>query len=533
MVVGFESALFVVTSVIYEMWDFRTYKTHAHKLKLFVNICSLRMMESREESRRPTISVGEAEDSYREDNFSYGTTSVESESLLSCEDRVFAGAHQRNMEPVTDRLNMAYIILYLQGVGSLLPWSFFITARGYFVKKFENEPDLGTSFESAFSVAAMVPNVLSLLVNVFLTKQVNRNSRIITCLVVTILCFIVTAVFVKVDTTNWTRGFFALTIGIVALINMACAIYGGAFFGVAGMIGQKYTQAVMGGQGLGGTFAAVASILSILGNSEPEESGFGYFLTAVAVTCVCFVSFVVFFRLEFVNYCLNRNEFRELRGSQATIKESINALTASSSSLLSVTSLGSTASAVPYPVRAKVPYLEIMKQLWPMAASVCLVFATTLSLFPSVVSGIESVNKADGSKWNNELFSPLICFLLFNLGDLAGRTIAGIVPYFNEKSCMIPVLCISRIVFLPLFALCNYRPDHRRLPVLLKHDAYPIFINTFFALSNGYLGSLCMMYGPKLVNPKYAEVAGTIMALFLSCGLALGAGLSFAVTALI
>lgn len=481
--------------------------------------------------RKPIISIGGVDDSDLEDEIERCSVTSEEASLLSSEVLISSGDGKPSV--ITDRYNLAYLILYLQGIGSLLPWNFFITARGYFEKKFENEPDLVANFESAFSVAAMIPNVLSLLVNVFLTKQVNRNVRMVTCLIVTLVCFITTVTFVKIDTTNWTRGFFALTICIVALINMASAIYGGTFFGVAGIIGQKYTQAIMGGQGLGGTFAAVASILSLIGNTEPEDSGFGYFLTAVVVICFCFVAYFVFFRLQYVTYCLNRNEFKDLHGSQSTVKSSINALTASSSSLLSITSLGSTASVVAYPVRIEVPYLQILKQVLPMAVSVCVVFTTTLSLFPSVVSGIESVNRSDGTKWTNELFSPLSCFLLFNLGDLIGRTIAGFLPYFNEKSCMIPILCTARVIFIPLFALCNYRPDRRQLPVLFNHDAYPIAINTVFAVSNGYLGSLCMMYGPKLVNPRDAEVAGTIMALFLSCGLALGAGLSFAVTAVI
>ena len=483
--------------------------------------------------KRPIISVGAFDEDESEDEIDYEGNSVENRSLLSTEDHAINDVFAASSDATSDRFNMAYLILYLQGVGSLLPWNFFITAGGYFEEKFKSEPDLKDSFESAFSVAAMIPNVLALLVNVFLTKQVNRNLRMITCLLLTLLCFIATAVLVKINTTSWTRGFFGLTIGIVILINMACAIYGGTFFGVAGIIGQKYTQALMGGQGLGGTFAAVASILSLVGNSEPEDSAFGYFLTAVAVICFCFFAYGVFFRLHFVNYCLQRNEFSELRGSQSSVKTSINALTVSSSSVVSITSLGSTASSVQYPVQEKVPYCLILKQILPMAVSVCFVFTTTLALFPSVLSGIESVNKSNRSIWTNKLFSPLSCFLLFNLGDLTGRTVAGIVPYLTEKSRMIPVLCIARIIFVPLFALCNYRPHNRRLPVLLKHDAYPIVINILFSVSNGYLGSLCMMYGPKLVHPKHAEIGGTIMALFLSCGLALGAALSFGVTALI
>ena len=498
-----------------------------------VRFSDVEMADKKHTHTKPIISVGDIDDDDTDDEIDCRSIPNENTSLLSTEDQAFNDAYGTGSEVTSDWLNMAYIILYLQGVGSLLPWNFFITARGYFEEKFRSEPSLRNSFESAFSVAAMIPNVLALLVNVFLTKQVNRNLRMIVCLALTLLCFIATTVFVKIDTKSWTTTFFGITIGIVIVINMACAIYGGTFFGVAGMIGQKYTQALMGGQGLGGTFAAVASILSLIGNSGAEDSAFGYFLTAVVVICFCAIAYVLFFRLTYVSYCLQRNEFRGLRGSQTSIKASINALTASSSSVVSITSLGSTVSSVAYPIQEKVPYLQILKQILPMATSVCVVFATTLALFPSVLSGIESVNKSNGSKWTNELFSPLSCFLLFNLGDLTGRTVAGIVPYFNEKSWVIPVLCAGRFIFIPLFALCNYRPEDRRFPVLLKHDAYPIAINILFSVSNGYLGSLCMMYGPKLVHPKYAEISGTIMALFLSCGLALGAGLSFGVTALI
>eukprot|EP00795_Rhopilema_esculentum_P011198 gene11198-21339_t len=489
------------------------------------------------DDRRPIISVGGLDESGSENEFDSRNIGADASSILSEEDGVFGDVNGKLQAATHDWLNMTYIIIYLQGVGSLLPWNFFITARGYFEMKFKGDANIQNMFESAFSVAAMIPNVLSLLVNVFLTKQVNRNLRMLTCLFVTLVCFILTAAFVRIDTSSWTKEFFGVTIGIVALINMACAIYGGTFFGVAGVIGQKYTQAMMGGQGLGGTFAALASILSLVIGSKPEDSAFGYFLTAVMVTLVCLVAYFIFFRLAYVKYCLNRNEFRSLRGSQASTKPSINALTASSSSLLSVTSLGSSFSSTQYPIREKTPYLQILKDLSPMSLSVSFVFVVTLSLYPSVVSGIQSVNKDSGDDWTNSLFSPLVCFLLFNVGDLTGRTLAGIVPCFSEKSILLRILCISRVVFIPLFALCNYSPDHRRFPVYLKHDVYPVIINVFFSISNGYLSSLCMMYGPKLVNPKYAEVAGTIMALFLSlflsCGLALGAGLSFAITAII
>ena len=75
----------------------------------------------------------------------------------------------------------------------------------------------------------------------------------------------------------------------------------------------------------------------------------------------------------------------------------------------------------------------------------------TLSVFPSVISGIKSKHKDDGSLWTglfplinfliiclhkiNEIlslelgkfFTPVVCFLVFNVGDFCGRLMAGIV----------------------------------------------------------------------------------------------------------
>ena len=60
---------------------------------------------------------------------------------------------------------------------------------------------------------------------------------------------------------------------------------------------------------------------------------------------------------------------------------------------------------------------------------------------------------------------------------------------------MLAALCILRIVFLPLFAFCNALP--RSSTVFFHGDYYPIVFMALFAISNGYLGSLCMMYGPS------------------------------------
>eukprot|EP00731_Ephydatia_muelleri_P022228 Em0014g819a len=66
---------------------------------------------------------------------------------------------------------------------------------------------------------------------------------------------------------------------------------------------------------------------------------------------------------------------------------------------------------------------EILGKIWLYALSVFLVFAVTLSVFPGVTSKIVSVDRDtdQSSPWSGKYFTPLTCFLLFNVGDFVGR----------------------------------------------------------------------------------------------------------------
>lgn len=54
----------------------------------------------------------------------------------------------------------------------------------------------------------------------------------------------------------------------------------------------------------------------------------------------------------------------------------------------------------------------------------------------------------------------------------------------------------ARMVFIPLFMLCNVQP-RSHMPVFFHHDAWYISFIILFSISNGYLASLCMCFGPK------------------------------------
>ncbi|XP_009072363.1 PREDICTED: equilibrative nucleoside transporter 3-like, partial [Acanthisitta chloris] len=86
-----------------------------------------------------------------------------------------------SLQKPSDRLHGTYIIFFLLGIGSLLPWNFFITAKHYWMYKLQNcsdeagpagqaVSDLQDYFESYISIASTVPSVLCLIGNFLLVN---------------------------------------------------------------------------------------------------------------------------------------------------------------------------------------------------------------------------------------------------------------------------------------------------------------------------------------------------------------------------
>ncbi|XP_078590474.1 equilibrative nucleoside transporter 1-like [Branchiostoma floridae x Branchiostoma japonicum] len=450
-----------------------------------------------------------------------GTIPEEGQALIAVDDGAMDGMEDGlvpGAKPPKDRYNAVYIIFFMLGLGMLLPWNIFITANMYFRKRFIDSSYEDT-FENYFSMASMVPNVVFQLLNIFVAHKVSLSLRMLVPLITMLVCFILTAVMVWVRGIS-TTGFFLITIFTVVIINLASAIMQGGSFGVAGKFPGRYTQAIMSGQALAGVFSALASILSLAAGGDPIHSGFGYFLTAVAAILVALASYLLLNRFEYARFYLySTQELPSLNADESST---------------GVPETGVPETGVPgIQVLSSSSYLQIFRKIWVPAVSVMYTFLVTLSIFPSVSSLIESVSKSDGSKWTGEFFIPVTCFLFFNLSDLAGRVIAGAVQFPKEKSVLLPILVLLRTGFMPLFMLCNAQPVEtaRHLPVVFNSDAIPIVFMVLMGVSNGYLGSLCMMYGPRLVAAEDAETAGITMSAFLTLGLGLGAAFSFALTA--
>ncbi|KAK6329525.1 hypothetical protein J4Q44_G00015030 [Coregonus suidteri] len=158
-----------------------------------------------------------------------------------------------------DSYCMVYMVFFLLGIGSLLPWNFFITAKHYWTYKLSNntdptghgeEPrsDLSDYFESYLAIASTVPSVLCLVLNYLLVNsRLSPAVRILSSLIVILAVFIVTTVMVKVDSSGCRDQFFFGTLASVALVSGASNLFSGSVFGISGHFPMRISQALISG----------------------------------------------------------------------------------------------------------------------------------------------------------------------------------------------------------------------------------------------------------------------------------------------
>jgi len=150
-----------------------------------------------------------------------------------------------------------------------------------------------------------------------------------------------------------------------------------------------------------------------------------------------------------------------------------------------------------------VSYVVLLRKLWIEYTQVFAVFFVTLALFPGVTLLIPAPTAIEN-------WFGIILIAEFQLFDWIGRTAPRFIILFKRDTLWL--LVYGRIVFFVLFILCIK-------PRLLTDQTWAYGFMFFFAITNGYAGTLAMMYGPTRVEEHERERAGIIMAFFLNFGI--------------
>ncbi|KAK6751909.1 hypothetical protein RB195_003370 [Necator americanus] len=438
---------------------------------------------------------------------SKSVSSVDSKEKLGSKSVSSVGSKEKDLTieddggPPVDRYWFVFMIILLNGIGVLLPWNMFITiAPNYYVEYWftidGNKTSYAKSFMSALGISAQVPNFIVGLINV---AQIIGGSLMIriagpltlNCLNVVIILGLVIFQDPSEDAMNW---FFVVSLVIVMVMNASNGLYQNSIFGLAADFPASYTNALVVGTNICGTFTSVLAILTTLAfPTEYKTVALIYFSISLAVLVLCGISLVILTRLEFYQYYLEKgNRFRLAENaSRPSLRQ----------------------------------FYETFKGCWMQLLSVFLVFFVTLSVFPTVLAGITPNGK--GEPWNSsiskELYPGITTFLIFNLFAAIGSTTANFIQFPGPHTLVFPA--IARLLFIPYFMLCQYNVDDRAMPVWFKNEWFLIIGNVIMAFTSGYFSSLGMMYAPRVVSSSMSKTAGMAAALCLVTGIM--AGVSF------
>ena len=317
------------------------------------------------------------------------------------------------------------------------------------------------------------------------------------------------------------RVYLAFLLAMVALSAWATGLVQNGAFAFAGSFGRpEYMQALMAGQGIAGVLPPLTQVCAVLifppssgrGEDGQEDGGkdvdpsagqssaFLYFLAAVALFVVTLVAFVP----------LHRRHNRIVEGRMAA--QMVDSITS--------------AEEAERVARKSIPIPRLFLKLRWLALALALTFTETM-FFPVFTAKITSVNDGPdaGLLLHKAAFVPL-AFFFWNLGDLGGR-VATILPYsLRDKPPVLFLLSVARAAMIPLYLLCNIGG---RGAVVSSDFFYLAVVQLLFGLTNGWLGSSCMMAAGGWVDDGEREVAGGFMGLCLVLGLAAGSLLSFSI----
>ncbi|KAI9804068.1 MAG: hypothetical protein M1825_001469 [Sarcosagium campestre] len=418
-----------------------------------------------------------------------------------------------------------YSIFLILGVAMLWAWNMFLAAAPYFEKRFHTSEWIRRNFQSANVSVSSIANLGSVLVLTKMQAGASYPKRISAALVINIICFLLLALSTVFFRAVSAGAYLAFLLCMVSFSSLAAGLsQNGVFSYVSGFGRPEYTQAIMTGQAVAGVLPGIAGIVSVLAvpsslsaTGEPASpapiqesptSAFAYFLTATVVSFAALVFFLHLVRRHTWRYAASKITPPASAASTPSLDSSHH----DRHHVVSLTTL-------------------LSKLRW-LAGSVFVCFAVTMvyPVFTSTIVSVRAPSHNPARLFEPAAFIPL-AFLMWNIGDLLGRLVPLIprLPSIAGYPRLLLSVTLLRLLFIPLYQLCNVRGEGATVP----SDAFYLFVVQLgFGITNGWIGSSCMIAAPDLMAFGEREAAGGFMGLCLVAGLTVGSLLSFLVAKL-
>lgn len=384
-----------------------------------------------------------------------------------------------------DTYRVAYIIHFLLGAGSLLPWNAVITAVDYFGYCYP----ASLHVEKVFSVGYMASSLATLVAMLvgFGTSHSGLAQRFRVRTNMGFSMFVLSLMLTpamdwwlqekKGPSAGKCATPYPAAVAAVVVCGLGDGLVGGALFGSAGKLPKEYMQAIFAGTASSGVFISTLRLITKASLPQTPEglktSAHLYFIVSTAILLLCIASSNLLYKLPVMNH----HHGPAPAGGDKTQRFWV----------------------VARAVR------------WP-AFGVFMIYTVTLSIFPGFLA--ENIRSGTLKDWY-----PILLITLYNVSDFLGKSATGV--YVVKSIGKATWGCVGRILLYPFFSLCLHGPRW------LKTETPIIFLTVTLGITNGYLTSVLMILSPKTVPVSESETAAIVMAVFLGLGLVSGSVLGW------
>eukprot|EP01006_Ploeotia_vitrea_P046773 TRINITY_DN67060_c7_g5_i1.p1 TRINITY_DN67060_c7_g5~~TRINITY_DN67060_c7_g5_i1.p1 ORF type:complete len:532 (-),score=37.36 TRINITY_DN67060_c7_g5_i1:1266-2828(-) len=372
-----------------------------------------------------------------------------------------------------------------------------------------------------------------------------------------------------------TSGAAILSLSVIATA-LSAAVLEGSVYGLQSMMPPRYAQAVMIGIGSSSVLVALIGIITVdvwdFGEAASREeqvqqlqmSGAVYFGIGSASLLFALIIYLLLPRLKYYQWQLKRFNAghtqpdkielltedtktkstkhkqddsckddsmveMEVRETESPTPVGDEATDIADAALKSTTdganngtvnvTVESEATTEDFSVEKK-PDINVLNICWKVKRFVYTIivnYIITLWVFPGEVVQISLQNDSldNQTPHINRNILPVLSILLYCIGDTIGRGSGHIVKLVSPN--LLPIFATSRVVFIPLFALCVK-------PLVFKSQWIGLILVVFLGLTNGYSTCLSMIYAPLVSSVQFAEkeTVGAVLGTSLFIGISLG-----------
>ncbi|GMM30951.1 nucleoside transmembrane transporter [Martiniozyma asiatica (nom. inval.)] len=392
-----------------------------------------------------------------------------------------------------------YATFLLCGVSSLWPWNCFLSASDYFQDRFALKPSLSSNYSSTMMTISTLTSTVCNYILSQRQKGVNYTKRLKMGNLIQIFIFFIMALSIALP-QSWVIFYFIFVMVNVAYTSIGSCLTQVGMMALVNIQGSWYANATVVGNAIAGVLPSMAMIIAVLTSKEDlntlsvearSSEAITYFLTSVLMATAALASIWI------MEYCERKIYNPDMNVSTEQFENEFGESTPDDS--------------------VHVGFGQLWSKLNYVETTIMLTFSITL-VFPVFASVVES------STIDKKVFIPL-AFLVWNLGDLAGRILCA-VPFFIVKSNRALLgYSLLRFLFVPLFMMCNIKGAGSTIG-----DFGYLMLQLLFGLTNGQLfSSSYMRVGQLLDNQEEQKAAAGFTALIINISLLGGSLASFLV----